>query len=1089
MSDISDNEYVETPKPKLRIGEVQKQEIRKKFKSHIQALLDTNDIISAIRSINIGSNSDKVLFSGKNPISNKASLDRNVKRLADSKQDEKLDLEEDDIYSDYFKLEKQPENLVGGELKEYQLDGLNWLLRLHFLSINGILADEMGLGKTIQSIALIAYLEQTKKLPKKYIVIVPKVTLNNWKNEFTKWLPTAKLLIFYGNKEERKRLVEVDLKEGNYDVLITTYECAMKEKSYLSRINFEYIMIDEAHRIKNKKSKLATDLRSLNANHKLLITGTPLQNNLTELWSLLNFLMPKIFNNLEDFDDIFNLEEISDQNDQLRLVSQIHTILKPFVLRRLKSEVQFKIPPKKELYLYIGLSDLQKALYKQILTKNVDSVNGFNKDKIQLLNVLMQLKKVCNHPYLFPKVEQGPPFITGDHLIENSMKLFILDKLLQLKISQGSKVLVFSQMVTLINILDDYCRYRNYKFCRIDGSTSREDRDRQIDAFQSPDNTDIFIFLLSTRSGGLGINLHAANTVVIFDSDWNPQVDLQAIDRAHRIGQNKEVTIYRFVTEGTVEEKIIERAAKKLKIDHLIIQKGKTVQNKPTALEVNSMIHYGAADIFNQTEEAKKEFNIFDIIKYSENKTDEVSGKLKSLEDKMNITNLSLISNPNDIYQFEGEDYKKYTALENNFINVGNFGARERKFLYTNFQGNQENLLKLRKPRVLTGWRANANGGYDHQLFNRERLDKLDMKEQTWNDYLEQIQKLADSINDEKNESKPEKKEEISESNISSSKENEICLSKKEKEKKLEELISKEPSEFNSQDEEEREFLLSQGFAKWSKKDYQRLCEALKTISSSDYIELSKVIKGKSPEDIKQYLDRLLKSLHTVKGALKLQGRIEEVNQKNKKIEGYHLKIRKYFEQLADKSDSIYNSIELEDVIKAQPKSKAKTNKAESSKMNYEVNLREILPKPEFCSLNLNDDKYLVCMLFKYGYGNWSKIKYHILFDPKMRYNLFLKTLSTEELKERCSELIGKIVLQEEQKPIVRNGTRVTSTVKNKGKKGSEKNIVEDVTIKIGRARKGDLKSERKVEVDLMSEEKTNTKKSSGKLLRNKRKK
>ncbi len=298
------------------------------------------------------------------------------------------------------------------------------------------------------------------------------------------------------------------------------------------------------------------------------------------------------------------------------------------MLRRLKSEIEFKLPSKKEIYLYVGLSQLQKSMYKQILSKNIDAVNGVNKDKIQLLNILIQLKKVCNHPYLFPKIEKGPPFEEGEHLVENSMKLKILDILLKKLFTEGSRVLIFSQMTTLLNILDDYCRYRGYRYCRIDGSTSSEDRDTRIEDFQSA-GSDKFIFLLSTRAGGLGINLHSANVVIIYDSDWNPQVDLQAIDRAHRIGQTKPVTIYRFVTEGTVEEKIVERAAKKLKIDHLIIQKGKQTQNKVTALEMNNIIQYGADRIFTAEEESATIKNIEDILEYSINKTEKIQDHLK----------------------------------------------------------------------------------------------------------------------------------------------------------------------------------------------------------------------------------------------------------------------------------------------------------------------------------------------------------------------------------------------------------------------------------------------------------------------------
>ncbi len=363
--------------------------------------------------------------------------------------------------------------------------------------------------------------------------------------------------------------------------------------------------------------------------------------------------------------------------------------MKPFVLRRLKSEVEFKLPSKKEIYLYVGLSELQKLMYKQILTKNIDLLNGVTKDKIQLLNIIMQLKKVCNHPYLFPKVEKGPPYIEGEHLVYNSMKMKILDVLLKKIKNEDGKVLIFSQMTTLLNILDDYCRYRGYSYCRLDGSTSSEDRERRIEDFQSP-NSDKFIFLLSTRAGGLGINLHSANTVILYDSDWNPQVDLQAIDRAHRIGQLKPVTVYRFVTEGTVEEKIVERAAKKLKIDHLIIQRGKQIQNKVSALEMTNFIRHGVERLLNLNEDTCEK-DIEEILEYSINKTEQINSHLKSLEEKLNINNLSLSSDSKDIYQFEGEDYKKKQNEENTngqlLVNFTlSFGQRERKLINSNLE-------------------------------------------------------------------------------------------------------------------------------------------------------------------------------------------------------------------------------------------------------------------------------------------------------------------------------------------------------------------------------------------------------------------
>ena len=285
------------------------------------------------------------------------------------------------------------------------------------MNVNGILADEMGLGKTIQTISLLAYLN-LKNQNLTHLIIVPKVTIKNWEREINKWLPSVKVLLFYGDKEERKILTEQTLKNEKFEIILTSFEISMIEKSALSKLNYEYLIIDEAHRLKNDKAKFSKVVRQFNSKHRLLLTGTPLQNNLHELWSLLNFLMPSIFDDSQEFDRIFNLDTAT-EDGQLKIVKQIHQLLKPFVLRRLKSEIEFKLPPKNEIYLYVGLSDLQKKMYKQILSRNIDAVNGVSKDRIQLLNILMQLKKVCNHPYLFPNIEKGPPYIEGEHLFNN----------------------------------------------------------------------------------------------------------------------------------------------------------------------------------------------------------------------------------------------------------------------------------------------------------------------------------------------------------------------------------------------------------------------------------------------------------------------------------------------------------------------------------------------------------------------------------------------------------------------------------------------------------------------------------------------
>ncbi|MCQ2817040.1 MAG: SNF2-related protein [archaeon] len=889
-------------------------------------------------------------------------------------------------------MERQPLNLQNGELKEYQLEALNWLIHLHSMSINGILADEMGLGKTIQTISLLAYLNLKEK-DLTHLIIVPKVTIKNWEREIKKWIPSLKLLYFYGDKDERKILVEQTIKNERYDIILTTFECSMKEKNALSKIHYEYVIIDEAHRIKNDKAKFSLAVREFRSKHRLLLTGTPFQNNLHELWSLLNFLMPNIFNDSEEFDRVFNLDAATN-DQQMQIVKQIHKLLRPFVLRRLKSEVEFKLPPKKEIYLYVGLSELQKDMYKKILSKNIDVINGVNKDRFQLLNILMQLKKVCNHPYLFPKVEQGPPFIEGEHLIYNSMKLKILDVLLKKIHEEKNKVLIFSQMTTLLNILDDYCRYRGFEYVRIDGQTSSEDRDTRIEEFQRPESSK-WIFLISTRAGGLGINLHAANIVILYDSDWNPQVDLQAIDRAHRIGQTKPVTVYRFVCEGTVEEKIVERAAKKLKIDHLIIQKGKNVQNKVSALEMTNILQYGTDKLFSNENNIQEEKSIEEILEYSLKKTETINSHLKAIEEKLSINDLSLSNNTKgDIYQFEGEDYKKKIEEQQhtNFVALSTaLGQRERKFLHAE-------LIQHKKPKFiktvkrLTGWRAKAGGGYMHQFYDYETLDYLDEKEKLWKEYLENKTK----------------------------KENESSGTKESKDSI--------PEKFTKDDEKYREELLSEGFKNWTKKDFSNFLRGAEENGLENAELLCNIVKTKTLEEVEIYIKTFKEKIRNYPNGNKIMSRINKFEQeKNKNIE-YQKILDDYFNELYEKhyeESKLLGKTMLDYIIIPYDDGKKK----KYSKEFYD----------EF------EDKYLIALAMKYGYKNWNPMKYHILNDPLLKFNINLRMKSETELQERISYLLSlfkskKKKIEEETKKEEGVNTRF-SKKKLKKKKGGKKLI------------------------------------------------
>ncbi|XP_061397937.1 chromatin-remodeling complex ATPase chain Iswi-like [Musca vetustissima] len=471
-----------------------------------------------------------------------------------------------------FRFVSSPD-YIKGQMRDYQIVGLNWMISLYENNICGILADEMGLGKTLQTISLLGYMKHHCNEAGPHLVIVPKSTLQNWMNEFQKWCPTIRAICLIGDKSDRKDFKKDILAVGNWDVCVTSYEMIRYEKQVLQKIQWRYMVIDEAHRIKNEKCKLSTFIRQFSTTNRLLLTGTPLQNNLHELWALLNFMLPDIFNSADDFDQWFNTDACL---DDAALVKRLHSILEPFLLRRLKLDVEKSLKPKKVTKIYVGLSKMQIEWYQRILRKEITVVNNIDNSvtKRNLFNTLMQCRKCTNHPYLFDGAEPGPPYTTDMHIVNNSGKMMALDKILHRLQQQGSRVLIFSQFKIMLTILEDYCAWRSFSYCRLDGSTRHEERTRQIDEYNAKDSK-VFIFLLSTRAGGLGINLTTADVVIFYDSDFNPQMDLQAMDRAHRIGQTKKVRVFRLITKDTIEEKIIQMSEKKLELDKTVIQKGK----------------------------------------------------------------------------------------------------------------------------------------------------------------------------------------------------------------------------------------------------------------------------------------------------------------------------------------------------------------------------------------------------------------------------------------------------------------------------------------------------------------------------------
>uniref|UniRef100_A0A1A7Z3A8 Chromodomain helicase DNA binding protein 2 n=1 Tax=Iconisemion striatum TaxID=60296 RepID=A0A1A7Z3A8_9TELE len=582
-----------------------------------------------------------------------------------------------------IKYDEQPDfvTATGGTLHLYQLEGLNWLRFSWAQGTDTILADEMGLGKTIQTIVFLYSLFKEGHTKGPFLVSAPLSTIINWEREFEMWAPDMYVVTYVGDKDSRAVIRENEFScEGNatrggkkaskmkkdstikFHVLLTSYELITIDQAVLGSIEWACLVVDEAHRLKNNQSKFFRQLNNYSLQHKLLLTGTPLQNNLEELFHLLNFLTPERFNNLEGF-----LEEFADiaKEDQIK---KLHDMLGPHMLRRLKADVFKHMPSKTELIVRVELSPMQKKYYKFILTRNFEALNtrgGGN--QVSLLNVVMDLKKCCNHPYLFPAAATEAPKLPngmyeGAALTKASGKLMLLQKMMKKLKEGGHRVLVFSQMTKMLDLLEDFLENEGYKYERIDGGVTGNMRQEAIDRFNAP-GAQQFAFLLSTRAGGLGINLASADTVIIFDSDWNPQNDLQAQARAHRIGQKKQVNIYRLVTKGTVEEDIIERAKKKMVLDHLVIQRmdttGRTVLDNSAGTsnsnpfnkeELTAILKFGAEDLFKEAEGEEsepQEMDIDEILRLAETReSDQGSSATDELLSQFKVANFSSMEEP-----------------------------------------------------------------------------------------------------------------------------------------------------------------------------------------------------------------------------------------------------------------------------------------------------------------------------------------------------------------------------------------------------------------------------------------------------------
>jgi len=630
----------------------------------------------------------------------------------------------------FVPMSQQPPYLTGGTLRDYQLAGLNWLAHNWTHNIQGILADEMGLGKSIQCLALLSWLAIQRSCTGPFLIVAPLSTIENWSRECSKWTPFLNAVVYIGSQRSREIIRQYEWyhdrttgagagkgraanrhhassNQTKFNILITTYEMITKDRTHLGKIHWQYLMVDEAHRLKDSNSLLYQVLSDFHTEKRLLITGTPLQNTLRELWCLLHFLDPAKFASLDEFESRFSGVSHGEG------IRDLHTLLLPHLLRRTKKDVLRSLPPKHERILAVDMAPMQRKYYRWILKGNFRELNkGVKGAKSQLTNICMELRKCTNSPLLFPRAkideamaaeqtaaaimqlnenkrqeekkqqnsmetDQGDasqkqadgtpadgsaptsssssspspspsssaPAVTAstmvfpgvtpgsslDSLIRCSGKMILLDRLLLKLKERGHRCLIFSQMVRMLDLLSEYMQLRGFLHQRLDGSMNSAARQRAMDHFNAPDSPD-FAFLLSTRAGGLGVNLTTADTVIIFDSDWNPQNDLQAEARAHRIGQTKSVNIYRLVTRNSVEAKILERAKKKMVLDHLVIQRMDTSGSSLSTskggnhtgssgsgsamfnrAELAKIVQFGAEDLFSKEDDESKSKALVDM--------------------------------------------------------------------------------------------------------------------------------------------------------------------------------------------------------------------------------------------------------------------------------------------------------------------------------------------------------------------------------------------------------------------------------------------------------------------------------------------
>lgn len=953
----------------------------------------------------------------------------NRRRKTEKEEDMELLLEEEDTTSQETIVSELP-SFINGKLRDYQIQGLNWLITLHENCLSGILADEMGLGKTLQTISFLGYLRYVQGIKGPHIVIVPKSTLDNWKREFAKWTPEVEVLLFRGDKNERQKIIEEELLNCKFDVVVTSFETVIREKSALKKFRWKYIVVDEAHRIKNEESSLSQIIRLFYSSNRLLITGTPLQNNLHELWALLNFLLPDVFSSSEVFDEWFKDGdkqdgELDDSEGETKMIDRLHQILSPFLLRRVKADVEKLLLPKKELNLYVGMLKMQVQWYKKLLEKDIDAVNGAlgkREGKTRLLNIVMQLRKCCNHPYLFEGAEPGPPFTTDEHLINNCGKLQILDKLLKKFKADGSRVLIFSQMSRLLDILEDYCYFREYEYCRIDGSTAHEDRIAAIDDFNRP-GSEKFLFLLTTRAGGLGINLTTADIVVLYDLDWNPQADLQAMDRAHRIGQKKQVKVYRFVTENAIEEKVLERATQKLRLDQLVIQQGRNgsaaaAKNKvgETKEDLLSMIQHGAKLVFESellTMDASED--IESILAKSEKKTASLNEKFE----KLGLDDLQKFTSDSSAYEWNGENFKKTgTGVSLFWINPS---KRERKEQTYSVDGYYKDVMLNTKVIGLgrAGRAPKALNMQDHQFYADELTELLEKESLFYKRSINYKVPLSEipyvDLGDEEDEEEEDEDHNDSDEYLEDDEEailgderrkirSKAQLKAREQKRKEEQEKVNNAQPLTEEEEERKKELIEKAFSNWSRRDFTNFIHACGKHGRTAYKQIAKDLGNKTKEEVEKYSKAFWEN--------------------KEKIEGY----QKYVAQI-ENGEKKFNRINLQKELLAR-----KMAQYESPMQQLQIQYPPNNSKRIYTEM---EDRYILVMVHKLGLTSenlFEKLKESIKESDLFRFDWFFQSRTAQELGRRCSTLLLALTREFE-------GPNALKRKREKRKTGDEKRV------------------------------------------------